>query len=128
MVPWRWYSICLISFQCLEVGAKLYPMSKFTNNVIFGYVQFVRYINTLIAMRFGISRPNNSLLSSLRQNEFLFISSEWKTWEHLMGVIYSYEITSRLFLYMLIDGLTLYLVGKSSIYKPKSFILNSLVR
>ena len=79
------HNICLISFQCLLVGAKLYLASKLTKNVMFGLIQFARYFSAPIALRYGTYRPNNSSFSFLGWNGSLFTSSEQTTMLELTG-------------------------------------------
>ena len=76
LVPQRYCNICLISFQCLLVGAELYLASKLTENAMSGLVQFARYISALIALRYGTSGPSDSSFSYLGRNGSLFTSSE----------------------------------------------------
>lgn len=56
LVVWqRYHNTCLITFQCLQVGVKLYLISKLIENVICGCVQLARCINVSIALRYGTS-------------------------------------------------------------------------
>ena len=65
----RYHNICLISFQCLLVEAKLYLASKLIEKAMIGLIQFTRYINAPIALRYDTSRLSNFSFSFLGQNE-----------------------------------------------------------
>ena len=71
--------------------AELYLASRLTENVMFGLIQFARYISTSIALRYDTFGPHNYSFSSLRRNEFLFTSSEQTTIGELIGCFLAKE-------------------------------------
>ena len=94
----------LIFFQCIQVDEKLFFSSKFIEKNVFSFIQFVKYINILIVIRYDTFRPNNFSLSSSIQNKSLFTSNE-QPYEDLMNMICSFEY-DELILYLKIVQFT----------------------
>lgn len=90
LVPQKYHNICFL------VGIELFLASKSTEKVLLGLVQFGRYINALIALRYNTSRLCNFSFSSLRWNWSLFTSNERQPWRNWVDAICPYKSASTL--------------------------------